>query len=87
MDELDSSKPVIVMEHEPKFLQEIADAGIDLHLCGHTHDGQTFPTNFLCRLIWENPAGYLRKDHMRASSPPALDFLGQICVLEQKAKW
>lgn len=28
MRELDASKPVIVMEHEPKFLQEVADAGV-----------------------------------------------------------
>ncbi len=76
MDELDSSKPVIVMEHEPKFLQEIDDAGIDLHLCGHTHDGQTFPTNFLCRLIWENPAGYLRKDHMQSIVTSGVGLFG-----------
>lgn len=76
MDSLDSSKPVIVMEHEPKFLQEIADAGIDLHLCGHTHDGQTFPANFLCKLVWENPAGYLRKDNMQSIVTSGVGLFG-----------
>lgn len=76
MNGLDDSKPVIVMEHEPKFLQEIADAGIDLHLCGHTHDGQTFPTNFLCRLIWENPAGYLKKDGMQSIVTSGVGLFG-----------
>ena len=76
MEELDSSKPVIVMEHEPKFLQEAADAGFDLHLCGHTHDGQTFPSNLLCRLIWENPAGYLKKGTMQSIVTSGVGLFG-----------
>ena len=76
MDTLETSKPVIVIEHEPKFLQEIADAGIDLHLCGHTHDGQTFPSNLLCKLIWENPAGFLKKDDMHSIVTSGVGLFG-----------
>ncbi len=76
MDSIDGSKPVIVMEHEPKFLQTLADAGIDLHLCGHTHDGQTFPANFLCKLVWENPAGYLKKDNMQSIVTSGVGLFG-----------
>lgn len=61
---LDHSKPILVMDHEPKELQELADAGVDVDLCGHTHDGQLFPGNLLIRLFWENPCGYLQKDGM-----------------------
>lgn len=73
---LDTDKPVIVIEHEPKFLQDIADAGIDLHLSGHTHDGQTFPSNFLCKLIWENPSGYLKKDDMHSIVTSGVGLFG-----------
>lgn len=76
MNGLDSRKPVIVMEHEPKFLQKITDAGIDLHLCGHTHDGQTFPSNLLCKLIWENPAGYLKKGDMQSIVTSGVGLFG-----------
>ncbi len=76
MDALDSSKPVIVMEHEPKFLQEIDDAGIDLHLCGHTHDGQTFPANLTTHLVWENSAGYLKKDYMQSIVTSGVGLFG-----------
>ena len=76
MDSIDGSKPVIVMEHEPKFLQTLADVGIDLHLCGHTHDGQTFPANFLCKLVWENPAGYLKKDNMQSIVTSGVGLFG-----------
>ena len=63
-EELDLSKPVIVMDHEPKELQELSDAGVDLDLCGHTHDGQLFPGNITTALTWENSCGYLRKGSM-----------------------
>lgn len=86
MSELDAEKPVIVMEHEPKFLQEIADAGIDLHLCGHTHDGQTFPTNFITKLVWENPAGYLKKDSMQSIVTSGVGLFGPNMRLGTKSE-
>ena len=63
-EKLDRDKPIIMIDHQPKELQELADAGVDLDLCGHTHDGQTFPGNFTIKLMWENPCGLLIKDHM-----------------------
>ena len=61
---LDKDKTIIVIDHQPKGLQDIADAGVDLDLCGHTHDGQTFPGNFTVKFLWENPCGYLQKGSM-----------------------
>lgn len=61
---LDLAKPVIVIEHEPRELEELADAGVDVDLCGHTHDGQMFPGNLTIDLMWENACGYLKKDQM-----------------------
>lgn len=61
---LDKDKTIIVIDHQPKELQDIADAGVDLDLCGHTHDGQTFPGNFTVKFLWENPCGYLQKESM-----------------------
>lgn len=62
--ELDLAKPVIVIEHEPRELEELAEAGVDVDLCGHTHDGQMFPGNLTIDLMWENACGYLKKDQM-----------------------
>lgn len=62
--DMDPSKPVIVLDHEPRQLQELADAGVDLDLCGHTHDGQMFPGNLVMKFLWENPCGYMKKDNM-----------------------
>ena len=63
-EKLNRDKPIIMIDHQPKELQELADAGVDLDLCGHTHNGQTFPGNFTIKLMWENPCGLLIKDNM-----------------------
>ena len=42
----------------------LADAGVDIDLCGHTHDGQMFPGNLTIKLMWENACGYLQKGKM-----------------------
>lgn len=63
---LDKSKPVIVMEHQPVQMEELAEEGADMQLCGHTHDGQIFPGNLTINLFWENPYGYLQKNGMHS---------------------
>ena len=62
--DMDKNKPIIVLDHQPKELQELADAGVDVDLCGHTHDGQMFPGNLTIKLMWENACGYLQKGKM-----------------------
>ncbi len=44
---LDSSKYMIVIDHQPNDYDAQADAGVDLVLSGHTHGGQVFPANIL----------------------------------------
>lgn len=62
---LDKTKPIIVIDHEPRELKELSDAGVDLDLCGHTHDGQMFPGNLTINFFWENAYGYLKKGTMQ----------------------
>ena len=62
--DMDLSLPVLVIDHEPRELQALADAGVDADLCGHTHDGQLFPGNLTIKLMWENAYGYLKKGKM-----------------------
>lgn len=76
MEELDPKKPVLVMDHEPKELQELADAGVDVDLCGHTHDGQMFPGNLITSLMWENSYGYLKKDEMHTIVTSGVGLFG-----------
>lgn len=56
---LDTSRPVIIIDHQPSQLKELSDAGADLVLSGHTHDGQMFPGNVTTRIGWMNSYGKL----------------------------
>lgn len=62
--DLDKTKPIFVLSHEPYELQKTADAGADIDFSGHTHDGQLFPGNLTIGLFWENPCGMIKKDNM-----------------------
>lgn len=62
--DLDKTKPIFVLSHEPDELQETADAGADIDFSGHTHDGQLFPGNLTIGLFWENTCGMIKKDNM-----------------------
>lgn len=57
----DTSKPVILLDHQPFHLDETAKYGIDLQLSGHTHNGQMWPLNYITSKIYELSYGYLKK--------------------------
>lgn len=42
-----------MIDHQPSELTELAEAGADLDLGGHTHDGQLFPGNTLPACVGE----------------------------------
>jgi predicted MPP superfamily phosphohydrolase len=70
MGGVDSSRPVILMDHQPFHLEEAVEAGVDLQLSGHTHHGQLWPLNLITRAVYEVSWGYLRKGktHIYVSS-------------------
>lgn len=59
--DLDHSKPIIVMNHQPFNLNEAVEVGADLHLSGHTHNGQMWPFNFITKAIFELSWGLKQK--------------------------
>ena len=60
---VDQSKPVIVMNHQPFNLDEVARANVDLHLSGHTHNGQLWPFNYITEAIFELSWGLMKKEN------------------------
>ena len=88
---MDKSRPILVIDHEPKELKELADAGVDVDLGGHTHDGQMFPGNIVMKFLWENPCGYLQKGQMHSIVTSGAGLFGpnmrvgtraEICVVD-----
>jgi uncharacterized protein len=61
MKQADTSKPIILLDHQPFHLDETAKYGVDLQLSGHTHNGQMWPLNYITSKIYELSYGYLKK--------------------------
>jgi hypothetical protein len=61
MKQVDTTKPVILLDHQPFHLDETAKYGVDLELSGHTHNGQLWPVNYFTAMIYELSYGYLKK--------------------------
>ncbi|MFH8717409.1 metallophosphoesterase [Streptomyces zaomyceticus] len=56
----DPDLPVLLLAHQPKFIDRAAAQGIDLQLSGHTHGGQIWPFHHLVRLDQPALAGLSR---------------------------
>lgn len=55
---------IITLDHQPKELAEASQNGVDLLLCGHTHDGQIFPISLMIRKMWEVAYGHEKMNNM-----------------------
>jgi predicted MPP superfamily phosphohydrolase len=62
---LDTSKYIIVMDHEPADYEAEAAANVDLVVSGHTHGGQMIPIRHIGVLVGVNDAtyGYERRNN------------------------
>ncbi|NVO10886.1 MAG: metallophosphoesterase [Bacteroidales bacterium] len=58
IENVDKSKPIILLDHQPFKLNESAKNGIDLQISGHTHHGQLWPFNYITNAIYELSSGY-----------------------------
>ncbi|MFF5727162.1 metallophosphoesterase [[Kitasatospora] papulosa] len=57
LDGADPGLPVLLLAHQPTFVDRAAAHGIDLQLSGHTHGGQIWPFHHLVRLDQPSLAG------------------------------
>ena len=62
----DHEYPLILIDHQPYYLEKAAKLGIDLQLSGHTHHGQLWPLNYVTSAIYTISYGYGKIDNMHA---------------------
>jgi len=53
----DSSRPVVLLAHQPQTIAEAESLGVDLQLSGHTHGGQMYPWKYAVALVTPYVAG------------------------------
>ncbi len=64
LQDLDKTYPVILLDHQPYYLQKAAQLGVDLQLSGHTHHGQLWPLNYITKAIYTISRGYGKIENM-----------------------
>ena len=62
----DAGYPMILIDHQPYYLEKAASLGIDLQVSGHTHHGQLWPLNFVTSAIYTISYGYGKIGNMHA---------------------
>lgn len=73
---IDRTKPVLVLEHEPREYRKLKEAGADVVLSGHTHNGQLFPGNLIVPLFNENGWGYKVVDGLQTLVTAGIGYYG-----------
>lgn len=61
MKGINKDLPIILLNHQPRGLDEARSQGVDLQLSGHTHRGQLFPIQYITERMFEKDYGYLDK--------------------------
>lgn len=58
LQDVDKTRPLILLDHQPIEPGKAAEHGIDLMLSGHTHNGQIWPISILVKSIYEIAYGH-----------------------------
>jgi predicted MPP superfamily phosphohydrolase len=59
----DTSRPVVLLAHQPVQVRDAAARGVDLQLSGHTHGGQLYPFHYVVRLSQPAVSGLSKVDN------------------------
>ena len=65
MAQADTSKYMIVLDHQPYHLDRTEKAGADFQLSGHTHRGQVWPISWITDAIYECSWGSHQRGNTR----------------------
>ncbi len=94
-EEINTSKPLLILDHEPRDYDELEAIGTDLMMAGHTHDGQLWPTKIATDIIWTNPYGLYVNNSFHAITTSGLGLFGpnmrvgtiaEVCIIHIKFK-
>jgi len=58
LENIDKSKPLIMLDHQPAEIKKVAEHSIDICFSGHTHHGQLWPLNYITKAIYKLSWGY-----------------------------
>jgi uncharacterized protein len=76
MQQADTTKPVILLDHQPYDFDIAKNLGVDLLVAGHTHRGQIAPASLVTDKMYENDWGFLQKGQLHTIVSSGYGFWG-----------
>lgn len=76
----------ILLYHRPDGVADAAEWGFDLMLCGHTHNGQIFPFNYLVKRFFKYTSGLYRVGNLNLYVSPGTGTWGPIMRLGSRSE-
>lgn len=76
MKQADSTKPTLLIDHQPYEVAKKDSLGIDIQFSGHTHRGQVWPLSLLVDNMYEQSHGYRKWNHSHAYVSSGLSLWG-----------
>lgn len=74
--DLDINKTIICVDHQPGDIDKLANAGVDIDLSGHTHNGQIWPGTISINWFWKNAYGLKQFDNMTSIVTSGVGLFG-----------
>jgi predicted MPP superfamily phosphohydrolase len=76
----------ILLYHRPDGAEDAAQWGVNLMLCGHTHNGQIIPFNFIVRRVFPRIRGLYEVDGMSLYVSPGTGTWGPILRMGSRSE-
>ena len=74
--DVDHSKPLVFLAHQPLYMVESDTLGVDVRFSGHTHHGQSWPINYVTDAIFKQSHGYRKWSHSHVWVSSGLSLWG-----------
>lgn len=76
LEGIDTSKPVIVLDHIPRSIDDVKSSNVDIQFSGHTHGGQFFPVTEVVKMMYPISAGLLKDNNFNLIVTSGLGLWG-----------
>tara|TARA_R110002049_G_scaffold70521_29_gene182206 strand:- start:2360 stop:3427 length:1068 start_codon:yes stop_codon:yes gene_type:complete len=84
--DIDTGRFVLLLYHRPRGLPAAAAAGVDLMICGHTHNGQIVPFNLVVNRVFEQSIGLFRHGQTQLYVSPGTGTWGPVMRLGSRGE-
>ena len=84
--DIDPKRFVLLLYHRPRGLRAAAEAGVDLMISGHTHNGQIVPFNFVVGRVFKKTVGLFQEGLTRLYVSPGTGTWGPVMRLGSRGE-